>query len=298
MVFSESVNRGERVSPRVTAVIVNWNGKRELLECLDSLCRLDYPEDCLEIVVVDNGSTDGSREAVAEAFDNVCILENNRNIGYVRAVNRGIEHAVGHGADYVWVLNNDILADGHSLSRMVEAGERNKLAGVIGPLVCSFEDPNRIDNSGYRIDYWTGRLIKLHFGEDIFQNQDMETASVETNLGCANLIRSEVFDKVGLFAPVYEIYFEETDFNVRVGREGFQVILARGARVIHKHAATMNKHLLRRARFLLRNLLIFQLKHASARHLVVFLPYYFLIHIPYFFLYGSLYAVREKMKRN
>lgn len=297
MAASELGPGEEKRIPNVTAVIINWNGKIDLLECLDSLCRLDYPPEFLEIVVVDNGSTDGSRKAVTESYENVLLLENKDNLGYVRAVNRGVQHALEKGADYVWVLNNDVAAEVNSLSRLVEAGERNPQAGVIGPVVCSSDDPGKIDNSGYRIDYWTGRMIRLGFGRDVFRDRDVETERVESNLGCANLIKAKVFTEVGLFDPVYEIYFEETDFNVRAGKQGFQVILARDARVTHKHASTMNKYLFRRAGLLLRNLMIFQFRHAPSWKLVVFLPYYFLVHLPYFLLYGSFYGVRERVKR-
>ncbi len=283
--------------PFVVAVIVNWNGRSNLVECLESLGRLNYPEERFQALVVDNGSTDGSQAVVSRDYQQVTILENQDNLGYVQAANKGIEYALAKGADYVWILNNDIVVREDSLERLVEAGETQEGIGVIGPVVYAYYNPDRIDNCGYRIDFWTGRLNKLKHGVDIFRDQNRALEDVESNMGCSNLVKSEVFRKVGQFNPIYEIYFEETDFNVRARKHGFRVVVVREAGVLHKVAATMNKFIFRRAYLLLRNLFLFQMRNAGFRHMLVFIPYYFLIHIPYFFIYGSVYGIKVRFKR-
>ncbi|MGD9344422.1 MAG: glycosyltransferase, partial [Candidatus Aminicenantes bacterium] len=89
--------------PEVLTVIVNWNGKEDVLECLASLAKLNYSKDKLRILVVDNGSSDGSQAAISKAYPDVALIENEKNKGYVRAVNQGIEHGLAGGVSYIWI---------------------------------------------------------------------------------------------------------------------------------------------------------------------------------------------------
>ena len=102
---------------------------------------------------------------------------------------------------------------------------------------------------------------------------------------------------VGNFQAIYNLYFEETDFNVRAKKKGFRVVVVKDAKVWHKTASTMNKFILRRAYLLLRNLFLFELFNAQLKHLLVFIPYYFVIHLPYFLFYGSIYGLKIKFKK-
>lgn len=287
--------------PTVLIAIVNWNGKNDLLECLASLRSLDYPEDNCRIMVIDNGSTDGSPMAVSQYYPEVILIENKKNIGYVRAVNQGIADGLNMNVDYIWVFNNDVVVEKNSLKKLIEIGQMDKNIGVIAPVIYSYHNPETIDNIGYKINFWIGRLKKLKYGHDVFRNRENVLDDVDSILGCSNLIRTSVFKKVGLFQTIYGLYFEETDFNVRVTQNGFRVVVVRDAKVWHKNASTMNKFIFRRAYLLLKNLLLFELLNARLRYLFVFIPYYFFVHVPYFFIYGSMYGVKVKcreLKRN
>lgn len=287
--------------PTVLIAIVNWNGKNDLLECLASLRSLDYPEDNYRIMVIDNGSTDGSPMAVSQYYPEVILIENKKNIGYVRAVNQGIADGLNMNVDYIWVFNNDVVVEKNSLKKLIEIGQMDKNIRVIAPVIYSYHNPETIDNIGYKINFWIGRLKKLKYGHDVFRNRENVLDDVDSILGCSNLIRTSVFKKVGLFQTIYGLYFEETDFNVRVTQNGFRVVVVRDAKVWHKNASTMNKFIFRRAYLLLKNLLLFELLNARLRYLFVFIPYYFFVHVPYFFIYGSMYGVkvrRRELKRN
>lgn len=279
--------------PRVFVVIVNWNGKDDLLQCLLSLKQLDYPAVDIQIVVVDNASQDGSGAAIRRDHPKALLIENARNLGYAKAVNQGFAYSLGEGADYVWVLNNDVAVAADTLTRLVRACETDDWIGVAAPVIYSYQDPDKVDHSGYRIDLWTGRLTKLKIGRDIFIRENDEFCDVDSALGCSNLIRSSCLKKIGPLRPVYEVYFEETDFNVRARKAGFRVVLVKGARVRHKNAATMNKNMFRRAYLLLRNLFTFELLNAPASRLLVFVPYFFLVHVPYFLIRGFFYMVKH-----
>jgi len=231
----------EAALPSVLAIIVNWNGKEHLLECLASIETVDYPGSKLKIVVVDNASSDGSQLAVTSHYSQCVLLENEKNSGYAKAVNQGIQYGLATGAEYLWVFNNDVVILPDTLRALVNAGE-----------------------------------------------------SDDSILGCSSLIKASVFGRIGLFRTIYNVYFEETDFNVRARRACFRVVIVKKAKVLHKDAATMNRYLLRRGWLLLRNLLLFECLNASLVHLIVFLPYYFLVHVPQFIVHGSYYALRVK----
>jgi len=280
--------------PRVLITIVNWNGRDDLVELLASIKNLNYPKDNYKIMVIDNGSRDGSQTAISQSFPDVYLLENKRNIGYVKAVNQGIANGLNMAVNYIWIFNNDVTVEENSLRKLVEVGQQDENIGVIAPVIYSYKNPEVIENIGYQINFWIGRL---KFGCDVFQNYNDEYAEVDSQLGCSILIKSTVVEMVGNFQAIYNLYFEETDFNVRAKKKGFRVVVVKDAKVWHKTASTMNKFILRRAYLLLRNLFLFELFNAQLKHLLVFIPYYFVIHLPYFLFYGSIYGLKIKFKK-
>jgi GT2 family glycosyltransferase len=280
--------------PAVLAVIVNWNGKDDVLECLRSLVNANYPKDKFKILVVDNGSSDGSQAAISKTYPDVALIKNSKNLGYVRAVNQGIHQGLDWDVEYVWICNNDIIVHEDALTQLVKIGQSDTKIGVVAPVVYSYRQPQTIDNIGYKINFWIGRLKKLKYKESIFSDPRSRMNDVDSNLGCSNIIKTSLIQTIGMFNPIYKIYFEETDYNVRAIRSGFRVVIARNTKVWHKTAATMDKFLFKRAYLLLRNLLIFEILNAKLKHLIVFIPYYFLVHIPYFLINGARYGAKVK----
>ncbi len=283
--------------PMVLAVVVTWNGKDDLLECLASIKKLNYPKGNYKVLVIDNGSDDGTPKALAAVYPEMRLFRNDKNFGYVYAVNRGIAYGSEHGFDYIWIFNNDVVVDGNSLKILVETGQTDEKIGVIAPVIYSYKTPVIVENAGYKINLWIGRLKKLKYGHDIFRNDNEKYAVVDSQLGCSTLIKGAVFKTIGNFRAIYNLYFEETDFYTRAREKGFLVVVVRDAKVRHKLASTMNKFILRRAYLLLRNLFFFELLNAQWKHLAVFIPYYFLIHVPYFLIYGSIYGLIEKLRK-
>jgi GT2 family glycosyltransferase len=293
----EQENKDTLTWPEVLAVIVNWNGKDDVLECLGSLKKVSYPKEKFRILVVDNGSSDGSNTAISKIHPDVFLLNNPKNQGYVRAVNQGIKQGLDWNVEYVWICNNDIVVNEDVLANLVETGQIDAQIGVVAPVIYSYGEPQKIDNTGYKINFWIGRLKKLKYKKDIFSDPQFLMADVDTNLGCSNIIKTSLIRTIGMLKPIYNIYFEETDFNVRARRSGFRVVIARKAKVWHKTAATMDKFLFRRAYLLLRNLLIFEILNAKFKHLIVFIPYYIFVHLPYFLIHGTFYGAKVKRKK-
>ena len=282
--------------PLVHAVIINWNGREQLLECLGSLEKLDYPASRFLITVVDNASTDGSQTAVLEKFPNVALLENSVNLGYVAAVNRGAEKQLEPQPDYIWIFNNDVIVYPNTLQNLIKVAEKDPNIGIVGPIIYDYEDTSRIRHSGYKVNRWTGRLRKLRFGVDVFDDGCTEE-EVDSILGCSNLIKAKTWSDIGPLDPIYRLYFEETDFNMRARQKGWRVVLVRNAGVRHKGSATMNKYLSHRAWLLLRNLFIFHRRNTRWYHQIIFIPYFFLVHVPYFLIRGLFYGLSVKIRQ-
>ena len=123
---------------KVTIILLNWNGKEDTIECLESLKHITYPN--YEILLVDNGSTDGSVECFRERYPGMEIIENGENLGFAEGNNVGIRRAMDEGADYVLLLNNDTVVDPEFLGELVKVGESDPKIGIVGPKICYYNN--------------------------------------------------------------------------------------------------------------------------------------------------------------
>lgn len=218
--------------PRVTIIVLNWNGLADTLECLESLAGLDYPS--YEVVVVDNGSTDGSVEAVRGRFPQVTLIENGENLGFTGGNNVGLRHALAGGADYALLLNNDTEVAPDFLHCLVEAMEADPLAGIAGPTIYYHERPDLVWSAGGAIDWRRGKtwMVGLNTPEagqlgDLPRQVDFVT-------GCALLVKRAVVEQVGMLDERFFAYYEEAEWCVRARRAGFRITHVPQARVWHK----------------------------------------------------------------
>ena len=220
------------MNARVSLVILNWNGLNDTLACLESLQKLDY--DNFEIVVVDNGSRDGSPAAIRERFPAVTLIENERNLGFAGGNNVGLRHALERDADYVLLLNNDTEVAPDFLRRMVAAAEADASVGVIGPTIYYFERPNLIWSAGGDIDRRRGQTRMVGLNTPDAGQFGSEPRPVDFVTGCALLAKRAVIEQVGLLDERFFAYFEEAEWCVRARRAGFRIIHVPEARVWHK----------------------------------------------------------------
>lgn len=211
--------------PSVWVLILMWNGLADTLECLDSLRLSNYIN--RRVLLVDNGSSDGTVAAFRERFPEVHVLENGSNLGYAEGNNVGIRYALAEGADYILLLNNDTAVPPHMLSQLVDHAECDPQIGIVCPIMVSYFD--RTKRYIATIDWKRGAAADEICPSRLAQCLDVEFAS-----GCALLIKSSVVREIGLLDPAYFAYYEDVDWSLRCKKAGYRVVMITKASVYHK----------------------------------------------------------------
>jgi GT2 family glycosyltransferase len=220
----------------VSVIVVNWNGRPHLELCLGSL--LGQTLAGVEVVLVDNGSSDGSVELVRERFgDRVRLLVESENVGYARGLNDGIRIARGR---YLLALNNDTEVAPECLALLVAAADRHPNAGLFAPKILNFERRNVIDNVGHLLypdglSRGRGRLEEDHGQYD--REEEILLAS-----GCAVLLRRAMLADIGLFDEVLFAYCDDTDLGLRAQLAGWRCRSVPAAIVYHKYSAATDAY--------------------------------------------------------
>ena len=254
---------------KVSIIVVNFNGRNDTLECLESLYKIDYPR--YEVVVVDNGSTDGSVEAVKLKFPKAVIIENKENLGFAAGNNRGISCALRNGAGFIMLLNNDACVAQETVSALVAAMQGNANIGAAGPLIMHWGTNERVWSCGQRIDWLKGickQFKENHYG-------DTEVFDVDALSGCAMMLKASILPECGLFDERLFLYGEDTDVCLRIKKKGFRLLCVPAAKVWHKIGKTIGgndvpDYLYYNAR----NRLWFMKQYAGKSRWLLFLFYY------------------------
>jgi GT2 family glycosyltransferase len=215
---------------RLTAVILNTDRRADTLACVASLrSSLGVRPD---ILVLDNASRDGSVQAVRSAFPEVDVLELPRNLGYAGNNNLGLQAALGRGAAWVLVLNEDVVLAPDCLARLIEVAEADPTIGIAGPMVYHHEAPTVIQSAGGRLDrLWRSSHRGLN-ETDTGQYGDVQP--VDWISGCALLVRREVIEQVGGLDERFFYYWEETEWCLRARRAGWRIVFVPQAGIWHK----------------------------------------------------------------
>jgi GT2 family glycosyltransferase len=224
----------------VAVVVVNWNQRAMTLECLDSLARVTAPR--VRVILVDNGSTDGSAAAVREAFPQVDVIETGRNLLFAGGNNAGIRHALALDISLVALLNNDTLVDPGFLEPLAEALEGDPRCGMVSPKIFYADHPATLWYAGGEISFWKGEIkhrgIRALDGEEF--NVGGETGYAT---GCCLMTRRDVLDRVGLLDESFRMYGEDVDWSMRVREAGWTVRYEPRSRIWHRVSASVGGHL-------------------------------------------------------
>lgn len=218
--------------PRVVVIVLNWNGSADTLCCLESLEKVTYPG--CEVLVVDNGSTDESVAILRRAFPHVNLIETGQNLGFVGGNNVGLEYARGSGAEYALLLNNDTEVAPDFLDHLVAAAESDGQVGITGPSIYYFDEPDTFWSAGGSIDWKKGVTSMIGINQIEQGQYGTQPHLVDFVTGCALLIKMDVVNKVGMLDPRFFLYYEETEWCVRVRNAGYDILHVPASKIWHK----------------------------------------------------------------
>jgi len=211
---------------KVSAIIVNWNGKNETADCIQSLLDQDYPD--VEIIVSDNGSTDGSSEFLRERFStSIRLLENGRNLGFGTAVNRGLAVA---GGDFLIFLNNDLVLEPDSVGELAALLESDDGIGAAVPKILYYEKRDILNSFGVLIHYSGIACPNL-----IDQADDPDLDITETACGGIFMLPRKVYETIGGFDEDLFLYHEDHDLSWRIRLAGWKIMATPKAVLYHHY---------------------------------------------------------------
>lgn len=238
--FSETVknvNFRKGSIPKVSIIILNWNGWQDTLECFESLEKISYSN--YEVIVLDNNSANESAEKIKnwiahkKSSVNYKLIINSRNAGFAGGNNPGIEYAVNNKSDYVLLLNNDTIVEPEFLDKLVKVGESDKNFGIIGPKIYYESDRSRIWFGGGYFS-WLGGGRHAEFNKIDKNPHDDKIKEINFMTGCCFLIKREAIEKMGLMNEDFFLYYEDTEWSLRAEKNGYKIIYAPGAHIWHK----------------------------------------------------------------
>jgi GT2 family glycosyltransferase len=220
-------------SPKVSIIILNWNGLEDIIECLESLKKITYPN--YEVIVVDNGSQGDDVKVLREKYqDYIHIIQNEKNYGFAKGNNVGIRYALDKGTDYVLLLNNDTVVAPDFLDEMVKVAESDERIGIVCPKMYRYFQPEQVCfDGGVRI-----HLLWSTMTERLRPDDERPTVDTEFATGAAMLIRRKTLEQIGLLPEEYFFGVEDMDYSLNALRNGFRIAVARRAVVWHKVAST------------------------------------------------------------
>ncbi|MFA7209299.1 MAG: glycosyltransferase family 2 protein [Parcubacteria group bacterium] len=210
--------------PKVSIIILDYNGGELLKNCLESVQGVDYPD--FSVIVVDNGSQDGSLRMVQETFPDVSVLKNGSNLGFSGGNNVGIRYALERGADYVLLLNQDTEVEPDFLKKLMVAARENPSAGILSPLIF-WKKTDKVWFSGGRIDWLA---MKTHHEKKRRQGAPYKSGFVTA---CSMFVKKDVFEKIGLLDDKFFLYWEDADFSYRAKKAGFAMLVVPESVIYH-----------------------------------------------------------------
>lgn len=220
--------------PSVSIIVLNWNGKSHLADCLGSLLALDYPEPRLEILLCDNGSKDGSTDFVRERFPKVRVVALDHNYGFAEGNNRAAKAASG---EWVAFLNNDMWVEPSWLRNMLEPLETQPRLACVASRIMNWD--------GSEIDFIGGGVSFHGHGFQVDHGARTSPHDVPRRLlfacGGAMLIRRDLYLEVGGFDPAFFAFFEDVDLGWRLNILGHDVWYTPKATAYHRHHSSANR---------------------------------------------------------
>ena len=253
------------VKKLVSVIVVNWNGKQHLEDCFSSLLKQDYP--ALEIIMVDNASSDWSVEFIKNKFPAVHVIQNKINIGFGPAVNKGM--SIGKG-EYFLFLNNDLTLGPSCISELAKLMEKPDVGGSI-PKILFFDKRDTINSFGVDVNYVGIACPRL-----IYEKDSESLKEEEVSCGGIFMLHRNILKKLRGFDESIFFYHEDHDLSWRIRLTGKRLIANPKAVIYHKYHFSRNKD---KFYYSEKNRLYLLLKNYNLKTLVLILPAAFLVEI-------------------
>lgn len=246
------------MTKKVCIVIVNYNGIKYQYEALESLYAME--ETNFDIVIVDNHSTDASISSAVLHWPSIIVLQQEENCGFAKGCNIGIDYSMSHGYSYTLLINNDVVVDRRLLTELLAHADENT---IVVPKIYFFDRPDVLWYAGGEIRW--NRLETHNIGYGIKDQGQYDTQrEVEFLNGCCMLIHNTVFSEIGKFDENYFMYFEDTDFGLRMLDAKKKIVYVPDAKLWHKvSSSTGGEDSKMQVYYMNRNRLYFAKKHLT-----------------------------------
>jgi GT2 family glycosyltransferase len=259
----------------ISAVIANKDRKEDLIKCIKSIKANTYKK--VEIIVADNGSTDGSREAVKKLFPEVILLENKLNLGAVMAVNNCIRKAKG---EFILRMDNDVIIEKDVIEKLLKVLKNNPKVGATTGLQFYTEEPNVLRGTEMKVNLFIGKTKFYNRDKEYHEEFEKKFLEIEAVSACVLLARKSVWEEIGFLEENYFLAYDDVDWCLRLRKAGYKIIIIGSAKVYHKKGGGMaQKDNPFRIYLTERDRILFMKKHANWKKLV-FIPYLFLFLYP------------------
>lgn len=251
-------------SPLVYIIILNWNGYKDTITCLESILQLEYSN--YKVVICDNDSSDNSVSKIIEwskhkpikidyleyaqglekpltnhKFSNIVLIETGNNLGFAGGNNIGIKYALlDQNCQYVWILNNDTIVDSKSLKSLVIRTEQDKDIGICGSRLLDYHDSSKVQAwGGAKYNVWSGTVKHIGYGKSAQEYPDIEMIekSMTYVIGASMLVSRNFLEKIGLMNEKYFLYYEEIDWATRA-KGYYKMAYSHDSIVYHKEGGS------------------------------------------------------------
>jgi hypothetical protein len=270
------------MTQEVQAIVLNWNEPEQTIKCIASLKEQTY--DNLHICLVDNNSTDESVDRIQQKFPDIDYRNASKNLGFAGGMNLGITESVNSGAEYTWILNNDIIIDEvDTLERLVSILSLYN-ADIVTPTILNQKGETWFEQG--EISRWTGSSSHISGNQDSLDNEILINDYIPF---CAALFDTSIFTKIGMLAEDYFMYYEDVDYCYRVSHTHNNLIVtATDVSVTHEVSSSSDGALGQlQTYYVYRNQLRFIKKFADDLHTLA----------PVLYLFSVMYGVSRRVFR-
>lgn len=257
----KNCSKGTMSYPFVSVVIVTYNNRNDIEECLRSVLDQEYPD--FEVILVDNDSIDDTVELIRGKFPLIKVVENNKNYGAAKGYNIGINASKG---GYIALLNPDTVVERDWLSELVKVMEENKNIGACQSRILLYDKPDTINTEGNEVNYLGFTWCRSYGKKNSDDKQIQETIGLSV---CSAILRRDVLEEVGFFDEDFFMYLDDTDLGLRAYLMGYKIVCNPKSIVYHKYKFRVEK---KKFYYLERNRVMLLLKNYHTVELLKILP--------------------------